>query len=266
MTSPIIKSLVIDMDGVLWKGDTPIGDLSSIFSLINKLGLKVVFATNNGTRTPEQYVERFTTFGVRIDPWQVVTSALCVAHLLKERYPNGGPIFAIGETGVVDALQEQGFSLVTINDTEKALAVVIGLDRKINFEKMREATLLVRRGLPFYATNDDKTFPTPRGEIPGAGAWLSVIITATGKLPVIAGKPSAFLIEMARERVNTLKSETLIIGDRLETDIAAGQRAGCPTALVLSGVCTSEMAENWNPQPDYISENLEKLILTQFSL
>jgi HAD superfamily hydrolase (TIGR01457 family) len=260
MFSPIIKSLILDMDGVLWKADTPIGNLCAIFDRIRALGLKVAFTTNNGTRTPKQYVERLSKFGVTVEPWQVVTSSLAVTHLLTKNIPAGGTVFAIGGEGVIFALLEKGFEPLSLEEAEKAQAVVMGIDWDINFSKMCEAALLVRRGVPFYATNPDKTFPTPRGEIPGAGAWISVIVTATGIEPIYAGKPSPFLIELARERLETAKEETLVIGDRLETDIAGGQAAGCPVALVLSGVSTREQGEAWRPAVDIIVEDLGTLV------
>ena len=254
------KSLILDMDGVLWQGDAAIGDLPGIFKKIDSNGIKVAFATNNGTRTPDQYVERLAGFGVRIESWQVVTSSLVVAHLLDQKLPYGAPVFAIGEEGLISALQKSGFSLLSVEKADLAQAVVVGIDREINFEKMREATLLVRRGIPFYATNPDKTFPTPRGEIPGAGAWISVIVTATAKEPIFAGKPSPFLLEMARERLKTSKEETLVVGDRLETDIEGGQAAGCPVALVLSGVSSRTSGESWIPKVDLITNDLTSLV------
>jgi 4-nitrophenyl phosphatase len=125
---------------------------------------------------------------------------------------------------------------------------------------MAEATLLVRRGVPFYATNPDKTFPTPRGEVPGAGAWYSVIVTASGVEPIIAGKPFPFLMDLALEKLGTPKDNTLVIGDRLETDIAAGQGVGCPTALVLSGVSSKIQADAWKPAVDILADDLTSLI------
>jgi len=260
MLSPTIKSLILDMDGVLWKADAPIGNLSDVFNLIHSRGLRVAFATNNGTRTPEQYVERMAGFGVTVEASQIVTSSLGAAHLLSDKFPAGGPVFAIGEAGVMLALREQGFEPLSVEDAEKAQAVVIGVDRGINFAKMSEAALLVRRGVPFYATNPDKTFPTPRGEIPGAGAWISVIITATGIEPIYAGKPAPYLLDLACERLGTAKEETLVVGDRLETDIAGGQRAGCPVALVLSGVSSRKQGEAWTPGVDVIAEDLYTLL------
>jgi 4-nitrophenyl phosphatase len=255
-----IKSLIIDMDGVLWRENVPIGNLPTIFARIRERGLKFVFATNNGSRTPQQYLERLAEFGVTVEPWQVITSALGVAQMLKGKIPAGSSVFVIGGDGVKVALQEQGFEVLPVETAETAQAVVMGVDREINFAKMSEAALLVRRGIPFFATNPDKTFPTPRGEIPGAGAWISVIVTATGVEPVYAGKPCPFLMEMALERLGTKREETLVVGDRLETDIAAGQAVGCPTALVLSGVSTREQGEAWCPRPSHIVQDLEALV------
>ena len=255
-----IKSLIVDMDGVLWKSDTPIGNLPAIFELIHNQKIKVAFATNNGTRTPEQYIEKLAGYGVKAQSWQVITSSLAVSFLLNKRFPAGGAIFAVGEDGLMSALHDKGFETLSIDQAEKAQAVVMGIDREISFLKMSEFSLLLQNNIPFYATNSDKTFPTPRGEIPGAGAWVSVIVTSTGIEPIYAGKPAPYLFDLARERLGTTKEETLVIGDRLETDIAGGQNAGCPVALVLSGVSTREKGEAWIPKIDIIEEDLNSLV------
>lgn len=255
-----IKALILDMDGVVWKADAPIGDLPAIFSRIRERGLKFVFATNNGTKTPEEYQQKLADLGVDIEPWQVVTSAMGIAFMLAQEFPRGTKIFMIGEDGIRVALEEKGFEILSIEDAPKAQAVVMGIDRGVNFQKIAEATLLVRAGIPFYTTNTDRTFPTPRGEIPGSGAWVSVITTATHVEPIIAGKPFPFLMELSLERLGTGKEETLVVGDRLETDIAAGQSVGCPTALVLSGVSSIEEARQWDPQPNVITDSLSTLV------
>jgi 4-nitrophenyl phosphatase len=260
MIPTTIKALIIDMDGVIWKADTPIGDLAKTFNRIRERGIKFVFATNNGTRTVDQYVTRLKNFGVDVEPWQVVTSAQAAAHGLSQKFPRGTKVFMIGEDGVRLALEEKGFEILSVEDAPAAEAVVMGLDRQINFQKMAEATLLVRRGIPFYVTNPDKTFPTPRGEVPGAGAWYSIIVTATNVEPTVAGKPFPFLMELALAKLGTTNKETLVVGDRLETDIAAGQAVGCPTALVLSGVSTQEEADLWRPQIEFIAADLSSLV------
>ncbi len=255
-----IKALILDMDGVIWKADAPIGNLPQIFARIRQRGLKFIFATNNGTKTPEDYQQKLQDLGVSIDPAQVVTSALGLAFMLSQKYPKGTKIFMIGGDGVRIALEEKGFKILSVENASEAQVFVMGIDREINFQKIAEAALLVRAGIPFYTTNTDRTFPTPRGEIPGSGAWVSVIETATGVSPIIAGKPFPYLMELSLERLGTKREETLIVGDRLETDIAAGQSVGCPTALVLSGVSSKAQAEAWIPTPTIIAENLTTLV------
>jgi 4-nitrophenyl phosphatase len=255
-----IKALILDMDGVIWKADAPIGDLSAIFKRIRERGLKFVFATNNGTKTPEDYQKKLRELGVEVDAAQVVTSALGIAFLMAQKHPRGTKIFMIGEDGIRTALEGQGFEIVSVENAPEAEAVVMGIDRGVNFQKMMEATLLVRAGRPFYTTNTDRTFPTPRGEIPGSGAWLSVVTTATGIQPIVAGKPFPYLMELSLERLGTSREETLVVGDRLETDIAAGQAVGCPTAMVLSGVSSKAEADEWKPSPTLIANDLAALV------
>jgi 4-nitrophenyl phosphatase len=255
-----IKALILDMDGVVWKADAPIGDLPATFAKIRARGLKFVFATNNGTKSPEEYQQKLADLGVEVEAAQVVTSALGIGFMLAQKYPRGTKIFMIGENGIRLALEERGFEILNLENATKAQAVVMGIDRGINFEKMMEASLLVRAGIPFYTTNTDKTFPTPRGEIPGSGAWVSVITTATGIEPTIAGKPFPYLMELSLEQLGTSREETLVVGDRLETDIAAGQAVGCPTALVLSGVSTRQQANQWMPAPTVIADSLAALV------
>ena len=255
-----IKALILDMDGVIWRSDTPIGDLPAIFKRIEARGIQYAFATNNSSKTPEQYVDRLKNLGVDVQPWQVVTSSQRAAQAVAQAFPRGTKVFAIGEDGVRVALEEQGFEILSVERASQAQAVVMGIDRTITFQKAAEAALLVRSGVPFYATNTDRTFPTPRGEIPGAGAWVSIITTATGVQPIVAGKPFPYLMELSLERLGTKKEETLVVGDRLETDIAAGQAVGCPTALVLSGVSTRKQVELWKPKMDFVVDDLSSLI------
>ncbi len=255
-----IQALILDMDGVIWKGDAPIGDLPKTFERIRARGLKFVFATNNSTKTPAEYCQKLDGLGVSVAPEQIVTSAMGAAFLIAQHHPQGTKVFVVGENGLRVALQDKGFQVLGVEDAPQAETVVVSIDREINFQKMVEATLLVQAGRPFYTTNTDRTFPTPRGEIPGSGSWISVVVSATGAQPLVAGKPFPYMMELALERLNVAKENALVVGDRLETDIAAGQALGCPVALVLSGVSTRAEAAEWNPNPALVAESLWDLI------
>lgn len=256
-----IKALILDMDGVLWRENTPIGELPAIFAQIRDCGLKVACATNNASRTVDEFLEKFASFGVTLEPWQIVTSSLATAHRLEKEYPQGGTVFVVGENGIQNALEEKGFTVIVDPENDSAVdAVVVGIDWHLNYPKLRRATFHIRSGAAFYGTNPDKSFPTPQGLAPGAGSILAALEAAGDVKPLIIGKPEPFMMQLALERLETQPEETLVIGDRLETDIVAGQAAGCRTALVLSGVTTSEQAEGWSPAPDFICDDLSAVL------
>jgi 4-nitrophenyl phosphatase len=134
------------------------------------------------------------------------------------------------------------------------------LDKDVTYKKLRTATLLIRQGVPFIGTNGDKTFPTPEGLVPGAGSILAALIASTNIEPEVIGKPQPTIFLRALKFLGTHPENSLVIGDRLETDIAGGQTVGCKTAVVLSGVSIRSMAEKWRPSPDMIAENLAYII------
>ena len=251
-----MRALILDMDGVLWRNNESIGDLPSIFAEIKRYGWKVVLATNNATKSIQQFLAKLESFGVTLDPWQIINSAQATAHHLSQKHPEGGPVYVVGEPGLVETLQEKGFT----HSEENPLAVVAALDHGINFEKLRRATLLIRSGVPFIGTNPDRTFPTPEGQVPGAGSILAAIQTATDIEPLVIGKPNPAMYQFALERMGTTPEETLIVGDRLETDIAGAQNLGSPCALVLSGITSEAAAWEWNPAPEMIANNLTNVI------
>ena len=251
-----IKALVLDMDGVLWRGKEPIGDLPKIFASIKAKGLEFAFATNNSSTTAEQYVAKLESFGVKAIAAQVITSGLSTAEYLGGKYSSGIEIYAIGEEGLFSALEGVGFRVGKTN----AKVVVIGLDRQVDYDKLKTATQLVRQGAALIGTNPDTTLPTPGGLAPGAGSILAAIEAATGIKATIIGKPNPLMFNQALQWLGKKSNETLVVGDRLETDIAGGQAAGFQTALVLSGVTTKEMATSWSPPPILIATDLSDLV------
>lgn len=251
-----IKALILDMDGVLWRGSDPIGNLPQVFEKISSLHLDYILATNNATKSPLKYMEKLADFGVHAPAKKIVNSAMAVSYLLSRIHPAGGAVYVIGEKGLTEALQDAGF----YQAESDCLAVIASMDRNISFEKLKRATLLIRSGVPFYGTNPDRTFPTPEGLIPGAGSIIGALEISTSVKPIIAGKPYPTLYEFALERLGISPAETLVVGDRLETDILGAQNLGCPTALVLSGIASRAEAESHQPPVDFIAATLGDLL------
>lgn len=253
-----IQALILDMDGVIWRKKQPIGNLANIFQRISTLGLKYVFATNNSTETVDSYVSLLTGNGIQVDSHQVITSATATAQYLVEQFPERGNLFVVGMQGLATTLQDYGFSI----SAQEAKAVVVGMDRTLTYEKLETATLLIRSGVPFLGTNPDRTFPTPQGLVPGAGSMLAAIEVATDVSPKVIGKPEGTMFIQALEALKIKPENALVVGDRLETDIAGGQAANCKTALVLSGVSSEVDGQAWNPSLDYIAKDLDALVTT----
>lgn len=254
--TPKIKALILDMDGVIWKGEQPIGDIKQIFDQISSLGLVFFFATNNSTLSAEMYVEKLLKFGIKIELEQIVNSSAVMSELLTKHFPSGGGLYIIGEKGLCATLSDFGF----FHDIHHPQAVVVGMDRQVTYEKLAQATYFIRNGVPFYGTNPDLTFPTPNGLAPGAGSILAAIEAATGVQPCIVGKPQPMIINSILDRFQLHPLQVLVIGDRIDTDIQSGIKAGCRTALVLSGVSTSLDVESSEIKPDFIAKNLETLL------
>jgi 4-nitrophenyl phosphatase len=253
---PDIKAILLDMDGVLWRDNTPLIDLPKIFARMDELDYQVRLLTNNQTKTPEQFSEKLAKFGVTVPPSRIINSAMGVVYLLKKSFPQGGPVFIIGETGSFTALEAAGFYY----SEQDPLAVVVGFDRNITFEKFVKANRFIRAGAPFYGTNPDFTFPTPDGLIPGSGPFIAFVEAASAQEPIIAGKPSPYLFDLCFEELGLHPGEIIGIGDQLETDILGAQRAGCRSGLVLTGVASSDDANKWSPPPDIIASDLAELI------
>jgi 4-nitrophenyl phosphatase len=216
----------------------------------------VALATNNATRSVDQFVEKLRGFGVSLDSRLVINSAEAAAEYLRKKHPAGGPVFIVGEEGLQHALAYHGF----FHSQQDPHAVVVALDRTLTYEKLNLASQFIRSGVDFIGANPDNTLPTPEGMIPGSGSILAFLEAASGRAPTIIGKPQPAMVQIILERLGTSPENTLVVGDRLETDIAGGQAAGCPTALVLSGVTSEEMARLYPDPPTYISADLGSLV------
>jgi len=251
-----IQALIIDMDGVLWRDTQPLIDLPAVFQSLHARGLDYILATNNATKRVDQYVSKIKGFGLEIAPEKVVTSAVATAEYLFASLPAGDSIFAVGEEGLYEALGAKGFRL----EEKGAHTVVVGLDRDFSYQRLLRACLLIRDGARFVGTNPDLTYPIPEGLAPGAGSLIRAVEAAAGVEAEIVGKPGPLMFAQAMQRMGSVPANTLVVGDRLETDIQGGQAAGCRTAVVLTGVATRNQAQAWRPQVDYIAENLQELV------
>ncbi len=248
------------MDGVLWHDSEPIGNLPEVFSAISRMGLRISFATNNATKSVSEFQHKLLRFGVEVKPEQIVTSANAALRHISTHYPPTSRVYIFGSASLGDQVRKAGFTVLDEQDSTHADVVLVALDTQVNYQKLANAGLLIRAGAQFIATNTDATYPTPRGQMPGAGTMVAAVIAASGREPLVIGKPQPTLFEQAMEIMGTKPHETLCIGDRLETDILGGQNAGCPTALVLGGVSTYEQAKIWQPQPTIIAKDLSSLL------
>jgi len=247
LTLMAIQHLIIDMDGVLWRGAQVIPGAPAFIRFLRERGIGFILATNNSTKTVEQYVDKLAGFGMAVAPHEIITSAVATADYLATLAGPGTPVYVIGGQGLRQALAQRGFTL----DSHQARFVVVGQDLDLTFEKLRRATLLIRAGAGFIGSNPDKTFPSEEGIIPGVGAILAALEAATGVRPLIVGKPEPIMFQQALKRLGGTQGDTAVLGDRLETDILGGQRAGLKTILVLSGVtpehelAVSEIKPTW---------------------
>lgn len=258
-----IDALILDMDGVLWRGDTPLPGLAEFFAALDTRGLRYVLATNNATRVASQYSDKLAGFGVSLAPERILTSSEATAGYLRRSHPDIARVFVVGEDGLRRAVRERGFEVVgaaAVRSGATAEAVVVGLARAaLDYESLAMAGLLLRRGVPFIATNDDPTFPSEIGLLPGAGAVVAFLETVGDRRATVIGKPHRHLFDEALTRLGSAAAATLMVGDRLTTDIAGGRAAGLRTALVLSGVSERADLETSEIVPDHVFEDVHAL-------
>lgn len=250
-----IRALVIDADGVLWRGKQSLPGVPAFFDFLREHQIAFVIATNNSARPASDVADRLAQVGVRIDESQVLTSAEATARYLPHITPPIKRIYMIGGDGLASALQQAGYQLVD----QDADAVVAGIDLALTYEKLKRATQEIRRGAKFIGTNGDKTFPGEDGIIPGAGAILAALQAATDVAPIVIGKPERAMFDMAVEKMGVARDATATLGDRLDTDIEGGMRAGLSSILVMTGVTTREILTQSIIQPDFVFDDLDAL-------
>lgn len=257
-----VRGVLFDMDGVIYVGARPLPGVQEAIDYLTSTGRTFLCVTNNASKTPEQFVERLAEMGISVRPEQVLGSAEAAAGWLavqvaQHGWPRG-PVIVLGQDGLNVALQKQGFELTT--DPHAATYAVAGISFKLTYEELANVTLAIRRGARFIGTNSDATYPSERGPLPGAGSILALLATASGQQPLVIGKPNRYLYEQALARLNLTPSQTLMVGDRYDTDISGAIPLGLWTAGVLTGISTRSEFERANPPPDLIAEDLPDLV------
>jgi 4-nitrophenyl phosphatase len=252
-----VAAFVLDIDGVLYTGDRSLPGAVEFVSLLQERRLPFLVLTNNSTRTPAVVAERLQRMGMDVGAEQILTSSLAAALYLKKIRREGARVYVVGEEGLQRPVSEAGFELA---DDGPADFVVVGMDRGVTYAKLKRAALLIRAGARFIATNPDTTFPSPEGLVPGAGALLAALQVSTGIKPIVIGKPEPTCFELALEKLGVSASRAAAVGDRLDTDIEGGRRAGMRTILVLSGVSTASDLAGSAVQPTWVFQDLPALI------
>jgi 4-nitrophenyl phosphatase len=255
-----IEGVVLDMDGVLWRGETPLPGLSELFRTLETLDLGYVLATNNASRRPRDYVERLAAFGVPVTDAHILTSAMAASVDVTSRHPVGSTVFVIGEAGLTEALVYAGMHVTEEAGADQDVAaVVVGYDRGLTYAKLRDAAVLVQRGADFVATNADPSFPVEGAVHPGAGATVAALVAVTGRTPRVVGKPEPPLFEMAAARLGAPPERLVMVGDRLDTDVAGALRFGLWSVLITTGINSASEAADSPWRPHYIAAGLADL-------
>lgn len=254
-----IRGVLLDVDGTLWRGRQPVPGLRALFAFMHarRIGYRIV--TNSSLKPAHLFRERLATFDVTVDENAILTSADATGRYLARTLPAGAQVYVIGEAGLVSAVQQAGMAIVP-DARGPVAAVVVGGDRQLTYAKLKDAALLLQRGAQLIGTNPDLVVPTAGGMAPETGTTLAALTAATGVTPTVIGKPAPWLFVAALDQLGLTPQDALMVGDRLETDILGGQRAGLRTALVMTGVDGVEAIEAKQIKPDFTVTDLAALV------
>ncbi|MCL1963916.1 MAG: HAD-IIA family hydrolase [Firmicutes bacterium] len=241
------KAFICDMDGVIYHGDTLLAGVPRFVQWLQAENKQFIFLTNSSERAPRELRQKLLRMGLDVGEDHFYTSALATASFLCHQAP-GCSVYVIGEPGLVGALYEYG---MTMNDISPDY-VVFGETRAYGYEKVERAIRLVLGGAKLIATNPDITGPSENGIVPACGALIAPIELATGHKAYYVGKPNPLMMRHAMNRLGTHVDDTVIVGDRMDTDVLSGLEAGVETTLVLSGVTTRAMIDTFSYRPKYV--------------
>ena len=254
---------LVDLDGVVWIGREPVPGSAEALQALGAAGKGLVFVTNNPSREPAEYAERLGSMGVEVPPERVVTAGIVAARLAAAAAGAGGAVFVIGMPALKELVEREGARVVGEDEAAAAAAVLVSGHRDFDYAELAAAKRALDAGAALFATSRDPTLPMPGGELPGTGAVLAAVETASRRRAEIGGKPERHLFEMALAAIPGAK-RVAMVGDRLSSDIAGGHAAGLATVLVLSGTSGdgsgSEELAAADPQPDFVLPDLAALL------
>lgn len=245
---------LIDMDGTIYLGSEPIPAGKRFVDRLQEKEIPFLFVTNNTTKSPASVQTRLANeFDIHVESKLIYTASLATIDYMKDD-AKGKKVYVIGEAGLIDLILDAGF----VWEEEKPDYVVVGLDSEVTYEKFTIATLAIQKGATFIGTNSDKNLPNERGLVPGAGALVSLLETATQTEPIYVGKPEAVIMEKALDRIGLSKDEVLMVGDNYETDIRSGINNDIDTLLVLSGFTPKSAVPSLPVAPTYVIDSLDE--------
>jgi NagD protein len=245
------KNYLIDMDGVLVQGNRLVPGANEFIERLKQHGRKFLVLTNNPMFTPGDLAHRLQSIGLEIQKEQIFTSAMATARFLDSQHPNG-KAFVVGESGLTEAIHEVGYILTETNPDY----MVLGETFSYNFDRITKAVRHVANGARFIATNPDPTGPTESGIVPACGAMAALIEKATGKSAFFIGKPNPFMMRAAMNYLGVHSEDTIMIGDRMDTDVLAGIQSGLETILVLSGLTSRPQMLDFPYQPKCVFDSV----------
>lgn len=241
------KAYCFDLDGTVYRGDEGIASAIAFIQKLQQEGIEPFYITNNATKTPEQVQQKLAALGIAAPLQHIYTSALVTATYVEQHFRQM-KVQVIGSDGIRVALAEKG---IHITNDEDASAVVMGLDREINYAKLASACLAIQNGAKLIGTNGDMKFPTEQGFVPANGSFVHLVATVTETEPLFIGKPSPIMLEAIAQAYHYSKNEMVMIGDNYQTDILCGIRFGCDTIHVNTGVTSTAQVQVQQEQPTY---------------
>ncbi|NUM55167.1 MAG: HAD-IIA family hydrolase [Candidatus Hydrogenedentes bacterium] len=249
-----LRYFLLDLDGTIYLGKNPLPGAAEFIRFLVESGRPHLFFTNNSSRSAREYAEKLTTMGIPSTPDDVLSSGEATARYLLSETPHRR-LFVVGTPSFELELRQAGFELADSNPD----AVVLGFDNTLTYAKLERACLLLRQGLPFYATNPDKVCPTEYGYIPDCGSIAALLHEAAQRTPEFIGKPNPAMVRMGMAKIGATPGATAMVGDRLYTDMQMAYNAGTTSILVLSGETARKDLDGAGRTPDFVFESVQEL-------